>query len=366
MKIFIGSSKESIEVAEKVAADIEDLEHDTILWKDPGVFTPGKHIFDCLEEISKKVDAAIFIFGEDDKTWYRNNKLKLTVRDNVLLEYGYFRGVLGSTNTLIFTNGNPEMCSDIEGIVYIDFNRKRNAKVEIRKWLDRHPKLNYIDRVLLPNGDDCLITIPSHNYNKDDVDQVFTREQDVRLALDLRDLLKRRNVTFNEEDRKNYGVEIHLGSPTISEAVNRYVNRAISNFQWYIADENFDKFYNKDVFNKLPFPNIRNSSVDGWEGFKFNDLKFDYEYGRHDWAFLLRLGKKYFPKDEPKTVHVLFGVGESGRKGAVEYFLRNHAKISEKWGEDDYLLAAKVDHHNCKPMEEGAFQTNLLELVHTN
>ncbi|MDR2972993.1 MAG: nucleotide-binding protein [Bacteroidales bacterium] len=360
MKIFIGSSTESKDVAEEIAEHIEDIGgHDTILWSDPDAFPPGKNIFDCLEKIAGGVDAAVFVFGEDDKVWYRDNEFEFSVRGNVLIEYGFFRGVLGSTNVLICTNGNPKMDSNLDGVVYIDFNKPRQAKVRIRKWLGKHPKLNYIDRILLPNGGDCLITIPSHNYNKDDVSQAFTRDQDVRLALDLRDLFKKRNVIFNEDNKINFGVEIHLGSPTISTHVNRYVHRAVSDFQWYIADNNFYNFYNEARFNKLPFPNIRKTSVDGWEGFKFNGLNFDYMHGKYDWAFLLRLGKDHFP-EEPKTIHALFGIGESGRKGAVEYFIKNHPAISERWGSEDYLLAAKVDYHNCRPMEEGAFQKNLL------
>jgi hypothetical protein len=361
MKIFIGSSTESRGVAEVIAENIESLGHDPVPWYDPTTFSPGQYIFESLEKISEKVDAAIFIFGEDDKKWYRGHKFTLSVRGNVLLEYGLFRGVLKKSNTLICTNGNPELDSDLDGVIHIDFNKPHNARTKIKDWLNNHINLNYMDILLMADGGECLLTIPAHNYNKNDPNQVYTRDQDVRLALEMRDILKRTNITFNENNKTNFGTVIHFGSPLICPHVNLYIKRRLPDFKWYVTDETFDNFYDQDVFNRLPFPDIRESSKDHWTGYKFGGNEFEYIHERQDWAFLLRLGKENFP-EEPKTVHVLFGIGEAGRKGAVEYFLKNFKIIINEYGSKDYLLAARVSYPSGKPLEFGCFRKNYLDV----
>lgn len=360
MKVFIGSSTEALNVADKIALYIESMKHDPIVWNEPDVFVGGKYLFECLEEVVNKVDAAIFVFSGDDEKWYRDNKLGLSVKGNVLMEYGFFRGVLGRNNVLICTTGNPHLDSDIDGVVYVDLNaeRPRQIKTKIETWLNNLSKLNYIDPILLPNGEKCLIEIPSHYYGKGD--QKFTREQDVNLVLDFGNLLRKQEISFNDDGKTVFGAEIRLGSPTISHSINRYIKYMFPDFQWYITDENFDRHYNKEKFDNLPNPQIRISSNNGWEGFKFNGKEFEYKHNCHDWAFLLRLGKEHFP-EEPKTIYALFGIGECGRKAAAEYFIKNHTTITEKFGSNDYLLAAKVNFHDGKP-EMGGFQTNLLSM----
>ena len=134
MKVFIGSSREQLDNARKVAVWLENYNYTPILWNRPGVFLLGDITIEALEKISKDVDAAIFIFGADDKTWYRETK-HATVRDNVLLEYGLFSGVLSRKRVAIITSGQPWIATDLAGVTYVDISKEYTAQEELRKWM---------------------------------------------------------------------------------------------------------------------------------------------------------------------------------------------------------------------------------------
>jgi hypothetical protein len=86
MKIFIGSSKSKQALIDlrKIATIIEDAGHIPLPWNKVGMFPPGKGIAESLREISNRVDAAILIFSEDDRVWYKND-YSLMPRDRVWL-----------------------------------------------------------------------------------------------------------------------------------------------------------------------------------------------------------------------------------------------------------------------------------------
>jgi len=134
MNIFIGSSKESIAKARQVATSIEQLGHTVKSWWHVNTFTPSKHVFECLEDMLDSVDAAVFIFGEDDKQWYRGTEVT-AVRDNVLLEYGLFCGALGRMNVAICVTGNPRIASDLAGLIWISLEMINTAESKIDNWL---------------------------------------------------------------------------------------------------------------------------------------------------------------------------------------------------------------------------------------
>ena len=135
MKIFLGSSRESIDVLKEVAVWIEEQGFEPIPWDKPGLFIPGSNTLHRLIEISRQVDGAIFLFSEDDKVWYRADTTSQP-RDNVLIEYGLFVGALGAHKAIIFKNGKPRPASDILGISFIDVseNRRHRAKLETNIW----------------------------------------------------------------------------------------------------------------------------------------------------------------------------------------------------------------------------------------
>lgn len=135
MKIFIGSSKEQQDVVNEVAEWLEEMECEPLPWTDNEVFPLGVYSFDALLRVCSIVDAAIFIFGEDDKIWFRN-ETTLSVRDNVLLEYGLFSGKLPSGNVIFMCKGRPKIATDLTGITYAYLDKKRNAKQRLELWVE--------------------------------------------------------------------------------------------------------------------------------------------------------------------------------------------------------------------------------------
>lgn len=119
----------------QVAAIIEEQGHEPLRWDKPGLFIAGKYTLETLENIAKKVDAALFIFSEDDKLWYRNKDIVGSVRDNVLIEYGLFCGNISRMKACICCVNNPQIASDLNGITYINLTHKARAEIDIIEWL---------------------------------------------------------------------------------------------------------------------------------------------------------------------------------------------------------------------------------------
>jgi hypothetical protein len=134
LRVFIGSSSESLEELDRVASWIESFNYTALPWNDLELFRPGKTVFDSLSNIARDVDAAIFIFSEDDKVWYRNDT-STQPRDNVLIEYGLFLGVLGTGRVIFCRKGNPRFATDLLGIMHVDISNQSAAKIKIRNWL---------------------------------------------------------------------------------------------------------------------------------------------------------------------------------------------------------------------------------------
>lgn len=136
MEIFIGSSRECLNIVREVEVWLEDVEHQPLPWDMPGLFEPGEQTFQTLIKISKRVGGAIFIFSEDDKIWYRNDTSSGQPRDNVLIEYGLFAGILGLKKAIICRLDSPKQSVDLSGLTFIDIseNKRSRAKLEISLW----------------------------------------------------------------------------------------------------------------------------------------------------------------------------------------------------------------------------------------
>lgn len=140
MEIFLGSSSESKNFMEVIALRLQELDQDTLMWSDTGkgIFAPGTTTIDALIEITKRVQAAVFIFSADDKVWNDSSSLEENnvVRDNVLFEYGLFAGALGKENVCFVCKGKPKLASDLKGITYIDGDlRDMLVKNKLKDWL---------------------------------------------------------------------------------------------------------------------------------------------------------------------------------------------------------------------------------------
>lgn len=90
-KIFIGSSKEALGIANAVQSNLSNFAFCKVWDKD--VFEPGDSTIETLERIIDDFDYSIFIFHDDDKIFIRkdkNSKEENIPRDNVIFEYGMF------------------------------------------------------------------------------------------------------------------------------------------------------------------------------------------------------------------------------------------------------------------------------------
>lgn len=123
---------------EWLAFCLEELSHTPVRWDNPGLFPPGEGTLPTLIEISKTVDAAAFIFSEDDHVWYRGDAAQQP-RDNVLIEWGLFAGQLGPRKCIVCIDGEPKTATDILGLTLLDISERRRsrARIELRVWLSR-------------------------------------------------------------------------------------------------------------------------------------------------------------------------------------------------------------------------------------
>lgn len=152
MRVFLGSSREADDngMLLRVAGWVERYGHEPLRWNESGAFPLGTYTFSRLQELARGVDAAIFIFAEDDKVWYRSEN-STQPRDNILLEYGVFSGVLGEDRVAICRSGSPRIATDLAGITYVNVTdlTKVRAETDIREWLRRIAGARYD---VLPGG----------------------------------------------------------------------------------------------------------------------------------------------------------------------------------------------------------------------
>lgn len=138
-KIFIGSSKNVLSNVVKIARYIDDLGGEAKPWNAKGLFVAGQYTFDTLIKIAHQMDGAIFMFNGEDETWYSDTlKSENEVRDNVLLEYGLFVGILGRDKVAFICENNPKIASDLSGITYINGEQTEfQIKPDIEAWLNQ-------------------------------------------------------------------------------------------------------------------------------------------------------------------------------------------------------------------------------------
>lgn len=119
-KIFIGSSKEGLELARIIQ---DELGQDAIAktWKQS--FSLSKvTIHELLENLDKS-DFGIFVLTPDDPLLLRGNEVK-TARDNVILEMGMYVGKLGLERTFfVIPEGdyNFHLPTDLSGVVWAGY-----------------------------------------------------------------------------------------------------------------------------------------------------------------------------------------------------------------------------------------------------
>lgn len=125
-RVFVGSSREGIDFAYAVQAN---LEHDAevTVWSQ-GVFEPSRTTIEALERQFSHIDFAIFVFTPDDFLRIRGEDLN-AVRDNVIFELGLAMGKLGRDRSFIIRPRTPaevRIPTDLLGITTLTFNPTRS------------------------------------------------------------------------------------------------------------------------------------------------------------------------------------------------------------------------------------------------
>lgn len=124
-RVFIGSSKERLDVAYAIQENIEEYTEVTV-W-DQGVFEISKTVIVNLIDIISSFDYAVFIMTGDDAAKIKS-KDYLIARDNVIFETGLFIGRLGLERCFMVVPRNIQdlhLPSDIAGITLAQFEENR-------------------------------------------------------------------------------------------------------------------------------------------------------------------------------------------------------------------------------------------------
>jgi O-acetyl-ADP-ribose deacetylase (regulator of RNase III) len=132
-RVFIASSTQAKPLMDQIAGWLKEWGLSPLPWDKVGLFRPGDYILERLLQFSGEVDAAVIIFGDEDRQWYHADA-QPQPRDNVLIEYGIFASRLGRDRTIVCRTGRPKTASDLGGLVFVQIG-KRNGTIDARKRL---------------------------------------------------------------------------------------------------------------------------------------------------------------------------------------------------------------------------------------
>jgi hypothetical protein len=149
-RVFIGSSVESLPIADGIS---ENLEYDAevTIWRS-GTFNLASTALDDLIEKAKNVDFSIFIFSPDDLSTIRDRE-EYMVRDNVIFELGLFIGSIGKERCFIVKPRGVDLHfpSDLLGINPTDYDptRSDNDLVSALNYASNQLKREFKNKGLL-------------------------------------------------------------------------------------------------------------------------------------------------------------------------------------------------------------------------
>jgi len=242
-KLFIGSSSEGKQVAEKLKTKIlEDCSNwiEPIIWADKGVFTLNQSTFHSLIDSSRKFEYGIFVATADDLVAKRDEVL-IAPRDNVLFEAGMFLGSLGLTRAFLLVDSECKLPSDYAGVTVAMYNEssldeKITEVVDSIKTTRNSYKLNiipstalavgYFENFIKPfaekqkNSFKFTVLIPQHIadiYNLIDIHRRDTKSKKHR-----RFCVKQRPIVFQDPSKRFWDI------PTTLLTLDIIINTIIS------------------------------------------------------------------------------------------------------------------------------------------
>lgn len=127
IKVFVGSSRESLNVARGIKACLEE-ETEVLVW-DEDLFEPGGYTLDQLLRLAASSDFAVLVWSADDEVISRGQH-RSSPRDNILFEAGLFYGALGKERVFLFVQAEdePKIPSDLHGLTVINYHRPADER----------------------------------------------------------------------------------------------------------------------------------------------------------------------------------------------------------------------------------------------
>ena len=144
-RIFIGSSKEGLSVAERIKK-FYDSDFECYLWTDD-IFKFNENFLETLMKEATLFDFGFLLFTKDDYTTSRMKSFD-SPRDNVLFEYGLFLGRLGNTRAFIVQEEGVKIPSDLFGITHATYELNVDGSV---KEDSLHSELNRLKKLIDEN-----------------------------------------------------------------------------------------------------------------------------------------------------------------------------------------------------------------------
>jgi hypothetical protein len=126
--LFIGSSKEGLEVARAVEWNLHD-DAEVTIWTENVFGLPGFGTLESLVTVLGRFDFAAIVISPDDFVLSRDVVSKAP-RDNIMFELGLFMGGLGRSRTFAVCSSSPTMKlpSDLAGVTLARYTEERADK----------------------------------------------------------------------------------------------------------------------------------------------------------------------------------------------------------------------------------------------
>lgn len=132
-RIFIGSSSETLKVAEAIAGNLGSESVEPIVWAMGGVFGASQFPIESLDAKVEEADFAALVLGSDDVVISRKEEQNAP-RDNVVFELGLFMGSIKRERTyLVVPSGlDVKIPSDLLGITQLRYDQDGSLSLPLR------------------------------------------------------------------------------------------------------------------------------------------------------------------------------------------------------------------------------------------
>lgn len=150
-RIFIGSSSESIHIAEFVARYFKD-KYECVVWAD-SFFDMNHFTYETLSKKAIAFDFAVYVGGKDDLVVRsKDGSEKLAPRDNIYLEFGLYAGILSPARSYFLLHDECRIASDLLGLTVGYFHDESSVMACCQQIDSKIQKESEVSRVqLLPS-----------------------------------------------------------------------------------------------------------------------------------------------------------------------------------------------------------------------